>query len=281
MESGACVVPSAERVRTVSSEQIGRSGCSEALEGEIACLRAKSPSDILRVFLPVIDVDGKSSDFQPYADGRVLIAQPNAIIAQGRHSHVPLIIGANADETSRMSPSISSVEDYESLVTMTFGLELGRRVLEIYPASDYPSPRAAYVAATSDAKFICNARRDARAAAQGQVEPVFRYFFTQALENAPRLAPFGAYHGLELFFVFQELDFAGYRASERELVLADWIGTYWTRLAAQGDPNGSGAPVWERYDRELDRTMVLNGSGPEMVNGIRTRQCDFWDSIAF
>ncbi|WP_437578640.1 hypothetical protein [Sorangium sp. So ce887] len=49
---------------------------------------------------------------------------------------------------------------------------------------EYGTPREAFIALTGDVKFICDARRTARAAASSHSEPVYRYVFTHVLDNA-------------------------------------------------------------------------------------------------
>ena len=45
--------------------------------------------------------------------------------------------------------------------------------------------------------------------AAAQQQPVFRYFYTHTVDNAPPLVQsFGAWHGQELLFVFRHLDVA-------------------------------------------------------------------------
>lgn len=276
MQSGGCVVPSEAQVRAETQAQIDDVGCDVADVAD--CLRSKTAAELLLAHPPQIDVAGTSSQLQPYADGVVLVGQPHEEIAAGRHNHVAAIIGANADETSNSVPEVPTVAAYEALVRATLGTALGNRVLAEYPASDFATPREAFVAVTSDAKFICGARRDARAFAAGQTEPVYRYFFTQRLENAPRLRELGAFHGVELFFVFDTLTIGGYRPSAPESALADAIGRYWSSLARADDPNDGVAPAWPTYDAALDRTQVL-GDPVETIEGIRTAKCDFWDTL--
>ena len=43
-----------------------------------------------------------------------------------------------------------------------FGMALGDMILGAYPSSDFPSPRKAWIAVTTDASFVCSARRYAR-----------------------------------------------------------------------------------------------------------------------
>ena len=130
---------------------------------------------------------------------------------------------------------------------------------------------------TTDARFVCPSRRIARAAAAGQSDPVFRYFFTKALDS-PSAAAFGAYHSLELPFVFGTLGKFGYSPSARELALSSAMNAYWARFAVNGDPNGAGATLWPRYDPALDSYLDLDNTIFAGL-GVRTARCDFWDAL--
>ena len=61
--------------------------------------------------------------------------------------------------------------------------------------------------------------------------------------------------------------------------------TYWTSLAADGDPNGSGpqkAPlvVWPAYDGATDRHLTMGADGTLSVgHGLSKKQCDFWAGL--
>jgi para-nitrobenzyl esterase len=163
-------------------------------------------------------------------------------------------------------------------VRATFGpLGIADAVLAAYPVGDYATPRAAYVQLTSDAKFVCGARRIARAAAAGQDEPVYRYHFTHGLDSGA-VAAFGAWHGLEVLFVFGAIDIAGYVPSAGEVALSQEMMGYWSRFGATGDPNGGSAVPWPEYDPALDNHLVLDDPITS-ANGVRTTQCDFWDSL--
>ena len=80
---------------------------------------------------------------------------------------------------------------YQNLVRAQFGTTLGDAALAQYPASRFPTPRAAFVRVTSDARFVCPSREIARAADAGQTQPVYRYFFQY---GAP--LPYGLPSGL-------------------------------------------------------------------------------------
>ncbi len=275
MQSGGCQVATREQVRAASDELVAATDCAGATD-IAACLRSRSPERLLEDYPPTISVAGPSGDLRPHVDGALLQDQPRRVIESGRHNHVPFVIGANADETSRDVPQLDSDEAYEELVRSTYG-PLAAGILARYPVADFPSPRAAYVAVTTDSRFVCTSRRDARSAASGQTAPVHRYFFTQGLEASPALSPLGAWHGLELFFVFQRLRVGGYQPTEEEIELAQTMGGYWSRLAETGNPAMLPGAPWPIYDAESDRTLVMEGASIGVVEGIRTARCDFWD----
>ena len=279
MQSGGCLQPSAAEVRAVSDEIIEATGCHQS-DDIAACLRALTPAQIIEARPPITDVAGRSDPLQAFADGDVLLDDPEAVIARGEHNDVPFIAGANADETSLSVPPIATEAAYEAALRAMLG-PLTPQVLALYPTAEYDSPQAAYVQVTTDAKFVCGARRAARLAAAGGQAPVYLYHFTQNLSRAPRLSVAGAYHGIELFFVWQRMELAGYRPTPEETALAQAIGGYWTRFAASGDPSdGRGAdPAWPVYATETDEALVLDGDGIRVEAGIRAAKCDFWDAV--
>ncbi len=93
-------------------------------------------------------------------------------------------------------------------------------------------------------------------------------------------ADFGAFHGLELLFVFGHLDIAGNSPSEDQAVLSSMMMTYWANLAAFGSPSSAAVPDWPPYDPDLDNTLILESGAVEMQNEIRKTECDFWDDLA-
>ena len=278
MQSGGCVARSEDQVLTDSATQIERSGCTGAAGGPIACLRGKSADQLIADNPPVVVVSGRNANPGPYMDGRVIPGQPFERIESGQHNAVPLIIGSNADETSRAVPTIASQQAYADLIRTQFGI-VADQILNLYPASDFASPQEAYVAVTTDAQYTCNTRANARSAARGQAEPVYRYFWRQGLDAAPRLSAFGAFHAVELFFVFDNLRLAGYRPTAGETALARTAGTYWTTFAAEGDPNSPDLTVWPQYEPLADEAMVFDAVGVSVQAQIRGSKCDFWDQL--
>jgi para-nitrobenzyl esterase len=97
---------------------------------------------------------------------------------------------------------------------------------------------------------------------------------------AASLAAFRAFHRAELFFVFGNLQVINgpYSPTTAELMLSDQLMGYWTRFAATGDPNGSGATQWLRYDPTTDTMLQLDDT-QMVINGYHNTQCDFFSTL--
>ena len=88
-------------------------------------------------------------------------------------------------------------------VSATFG-PYAAMVLAAYPVADYGGDATmTYIALSSDVKFVCQARRSARAAVAKAAAPVFRYHFTyDGYTTLPNDTPL-AFHGLDLIYIFR------------------------------------------------------------------------------
>jgi para-nitrobenzyl esterase len=206
----------------------------------------------------------------------LLPAAPIERIQGGQHNRVPVVIGANADETGQDVPLTFSDAQYQAFLTTTFQTPAVRAaVADLYSAANFGSSRKAYVALTSDLKFICPSRTIARALVAAQSEPVFRYFFTE-VPDSPSSATYGAFHGLELLFLYGALDVRGYvpTAAERALSLA--MQRYWGSFATTGVPTAAGSPAWTAIDPARDNHLVLDSASLRMAEGVNTVRCDFW-----
>lgn len=288
--SGACVatpLAAAEGKGRTVADQLG---CAAAADLP-ACLRGRSTAEVMATLDPMdtgTDSLGRMS-YDGVIDGYLLPEAPRALIAARRHNAVPVMLGNTAAENGRNAPRITSEAAYEVAVrayVQRSGLPPGvaDRALAAYPPADYPSPRDAYVALTSDVKFACQARTDARALVAAQEAPVFRYWFDHVPERGgPNAAFFGAFHGLELPFLFGVTEFAvglaRYRPGPADLAVTASMQGYWARFASTGDPNGGGAAPWAAYDRAEEGYQRL-ASPVSGGTAVRGAQCDFWDGLA-
>lgn len=270
MQSGACkFLPTRQAAEQQAASVASAVGCAGAADVP-ACLRAFSAEALIRA-LPGDPSSLSSSPYNPMIDGAVLMEQPEAAIRAGRHHRVPFAVGANADETGNSAPAIPTEAQYQALVREQLPPLLAEQALAQYPASAYPTPRAAYVRLTSDLRFVCPSREIAKAVDAAQAEPVYRYFFQH------RASPLGAVHGLDVPYVFGTfgavlVNGQPYQPTATDLALSSAIQGYWTRFARGGDPGG--APAWPVYGA-TDPALVLDAS-ISTTTAIRKADCDFW-----
>ena len=278
IESGGCVAGTRAADLATGSMLADNVGCSTASDIP-ACLRAKTPAELLAALPPVVNVAGSQPPYQPNVDGSLLPTAPLDAIRDGQHNRVPVVIGANADETGREVPLTFGEVEYQAFLASAIADPVLRaQVSDLYSSANFGSARLAYVALTSDVKFICPSRTIARALAGAQTEPVYRYFFTE-VPDAPTASLYGAFHGLELLFVFNVLDVRGYTPTTAERSLSTSMQGYWGSFAATGAPSAAGAPVWTAYDPDRDNHLVLDDAALAMGDGINTSRCNFWATL--
>jgi para-nitrobenzyl esterase len=278
IESGGCVADPRSAALATGATLADNVGCNTAADVP-ACLRAKTPSELLAALPPVVSVAGSQPPYQPNVDGTKLPMMPLDAIRNGQHNRVPVVIGTNADETGRDVPLTFSEADYQAFLSSAITDPVVRaQVANLYSSTVFSSARLAYVALTSDVKFTCPARTIARALSAVQTEPVYRYFFTE-VPDAPTSSLYGAFHGLELLFVFGVLDVHGYTPTTAERSLSMSMQEYWGNFAASGTPSAAGAPAWTQYDPISDNHLILDDVALAMGEGVNTARCDFWSAL--
>lgn len=257
---------------------VAATGCDKAAD-VAACLRAKSASEIVNAAPGTFTVLPRL--YGPNVDGRVFPDQPLKLIARGLAPPLPVIIGNTSEETLGWANSAGAVTDdasYAAALDKVFGAAARERILALYPAKSFATPRAAFVQATTDAEFTCQSRRVARALAAVQKPPVYRYVFAHVLENDPALKANGAGHTVEHAYLFPGR--GTYTPSDTDRTVQRLMIGYWTRMAKAGDPNGGDAPRWPAVTADSDDYLEI-GAATGAKKGPESAQCAFWDSVVF
>lgn len=287
MESGACTAKALAVREQEASDYLAQVGCDTAADPK-ACLLAL---DAEAVIAP--ETSGSTGGLVPQAygpvvDGWVLPIDPMLALQQGAYNHVPLVVGGNADETALMVPpntvnramvlALFSVVPEPTRSDLLALYDPGTAVSLTVPSAE---ARDAYIRATSDSQFVCQPRRIGRAIAQSPGTPsaVYRYFFTHRLTGVLGTT-YGAYHGLELFYVFQTFEDSSFalNGTADDAAVEGYMLDYWTRFAASGDPNGGSAFAWPAYANDDPYLEIA----PRLATGlgVRTPECDLWDVVA-
>lgn len=233
-------LPGRRRLRSLEeAEAVGQQFVASL--GPEVDLRAAEPRRVLAAEEHLLEKSPHG--FAPVIDGRLVTGDIAAGFAAGRESRIPLIIGANADETGFDSELDVKEELAASGIT-------GDELRKLYPDLARPSDLMARF--YTDKVFSEPARLLARLhAANGA--PTFRYRFGYVPE-ARRANPGGG-HGRELQFIFGAEGVPGAGIfSRRDREVARRMRSYWINFARSGDPNGPDLPRW---DAAADRDRLL------------------------
>jgi len=104
----------------------------------------------------------------------------------------------------------------------------------------------------------------------------YLYQFTR-IPNTEDGKQFGAYHGIDLGYVFGNLDKSeGY--DEKDFELSNMIMDYWVTFAKTGNPNGPGRPNWPAYDAESDHNIEF-GDEVKVKSHLLKKAADLFDKI--
>ena len=272
-----CEIPTLADARNGTGQRVVAAlGCEKAPD-VAACLRGKSAKEVVAAVPGTFSVLPRI--YGPNVDGVVFLDQPIKLIAEKRYPVMPVIIGTTSGETGPWADTAGRVTDeasFSAAIDKVFGAAARERILAVYPASAYASPRAAFAQLTTDAEFTCQSRRVARALARAQKEPVYWYLFNHTLDNDPELKSIGASHTIEHPFLFAWQ--GKYRPTATDLAVQRQMTGYWTRMAKTGNPNGGGDPEWPVVVADKDAYLQIGGT-TVAKSGDGNAHCDFWDGI--
>jgi len=247
-----------------------------------------------------------------FLDDAVMPVQPIKLYARpGRVNVDSLAIGANSfDGTSELEPFFpkpnASLLEYKAALAVRFGAKAVDKVASQYPPSRYRgSAAAAFTEADSDQVTACPNLKLARAiAVNGSgATAVYLYRFAH-LQKKCDLASFlhvvppgfssWASHGSELLFLWDNTRFRypldgkmiDCNLTDAENKLSDSMQSLWASIAASGVPfdHTEAAVQWPRFQSSAhgnvtEQTLRLSVPTSEPVNGMKTADCAFWESL--
>jgi para-nitrobenzyl esterase len=220
------------------------------------------------------------SPWRPVIDNYVITGTPQQVFTSGNFNKVPLLIGSNADEMSLSAPQTVYPFMVTALIKNSVPPSDTSEGLTLYPpGSTNSEARDSYVQILTDAQFTSTVRRTVRWVADNQSQPVWRYFLTYTQSGI--LSSAGSYHGIELFYVFNNWENAplgtGPLFTAQDDSMQRNMLAYWVNFAATGNPNGQVLAQWPQYVSSTDPYLEMNATPNGTQIGVRTVKCDFWD----
>jgi para-nitrobenzyl esterase len=223
-------------------------------------------------------------NWQPVIDGEVFVNDPFVAFETGNFSKVPLIVGSNSEEMSLSTPQIVYPAMVNALINSQIPPNLQPQAHTLYPnGANTSEAKESYIEILTDAQFTSTTRRVAQCVSQNQTEPVWRYYFTHK-HTIPQLSTFGSYHGMELFYVFNNWENAtlatGTLFKPADDSVQNVMLDYWISFANTGNPNNSSQiATWPEYNHTSDCYLEIKATPDDSQCGLKTSKSDFWDQV--
>ncbi|MEV1049062.1 carboxylesterase family protein [Streptomyces sp. NPDC049916] len=225
----------------------------------------------------VDEAESLKGHWRPSLDGHVLNRLPSETYAAGDQLDVPMLVGSNADEASLglLSPPNSDVDDYRKSVREEHGAD-AEEFLGLYPGETEDQVLDSLLQAETDKVMTQAMRRWATLHARTGRADTYTYFFAHTPPE-DGLRKFGAYHGAEVMYAYDNLGKDGDGAyTERDYALRDEMSGYWMNFARTGDPNGPGLPDWPTVRQSPETVMKFDAERSSQAPRPRQDAIDFW-----
>jgi para-nitrobenzyl esterase len=195
----------------------------------------------------------------PIVDGWVIPGDQHELYEARRFNDTPILVGYNSDEGLTFT-RVRTSEEYVAGVRARYG-PFADRLLAAYPPAADGIPKTARDLAR-DAAFGWHTWSWARLQSAKGKGKAFLYYFDQHPVRTPGSpeADHGAPHGVDVPYVFENLDTMKRPAAEDDRRISAAMAAYWTNFAKDGDPNGPGLPAWPAFSDRSPVVMYFAGS---------------------
>lgn len=186
-------------------------------------------------------------------DGRLVLAAPETVLAEGKQAPVPVMVGANSRDLGL------GIADSKETLFAPFGNLAATARATYDPNGDQPLDELKQDV-WADETLLEPARHLADAVARsGQAVYLYRFGY---VAEAQRGKLKGTLHGFEIPYIFDiPAAIVHEQVTPDDKAMAIMASAYWVSFAKSGDPNGSGRPNWPRHDPSVDRLLHFTNEG--------------------
>ena len=228
----------AESLGTAWLKEVGVTTLAEARALSTAALLTGTADNDTGI-ATVAAIDGYPPVWRPVLDGWLMPQTYWDTMRSGAQHDVPIINGNNKDENGAAPNPSVTLAAFQKWAR-TYYPPLADEFLKLYPATSNATAGLLTNEAIQERDRV-SGYDWARLWAQRASSPVYTYYWTHAAPNRNQ----GAYHGSEIFYVFDNLYATTAPWTATDYDIADTLSDYVVNFATSSDPNGSGLPSWK------------------------------------
>ncbi|KAJ2918495.1 hypothetical protein MD484_g1931, partial [Candolleomyces efflorescens] len=255
-------LPTPEQQTPLFQYYADKAGCGAgSVTKQLECLRKAPVSALVRAQDSAVPPNFTASGynkFRPVVDGKVIRDFPTRLIAEGKFTRVPLIVGATTKETysEGMELGVALRQFFPSITDKDI-----HELDQAYPNRSFSSDSLRFQTITGDSQLRCANSILGTAFSKSVNTWVYRYNQRNPLDPRP-----GVTHAAEnwIMFLGSTIGFNGtttfHDLAPVETAFASELIAYWLSFVRSGDPNTfklSRSPVWSKYSSTKRNKIVL------------------------
>jgi para-nitrobenzyl esterase len=192
----------------------------------------------------------------PILDGKLVIETAQSAYEAGHQPKVPLMIGSNSAEVPAGFVNAGSKEE----LLAQYG-DLGGELSKAFDPGGNSDFGLMLSLVNTDYVWAEPARFTARAFTE-KGAPAYLYLFSYVSPPMKERMRFGAGHGSEIAYVFDNLrGWNGAVVPAEDHKVAKLMNTYWANFARTGNPNGAGLPEWPTFNPAKNEVFEFRADG--------------------
>ncbi|WP_264564344.1 carboxylesterase/lipase family protein [Flavobacterium sp. N3904] len=201
-------------------------------------------------------VNGIPTYSGPILDGRLVTETAESSYKAGRQHKVPLIIGSNSAEVPGGFVNAGSKE--ELLLIFDNHKDAFSKAYDTDGKGDFGMM---LTLVNTDKVWAEPARFIARTLSD-KGTPAYLYLFSYVPLSMKERMKYGASHGSEIPYVFDNLiESNGSAISPKDKEVAKIMNAYWVNFAKTGNPNAKGLPQWTIYNTKKNEVFEFGQDG--------------------
>jgi para-nitrobenzyl esterase len=185
------------------------------------------------------------------ADGYVLPKDLNIVFKEGKQNDVPVIMGWVADDVMLISKADITAEQFSLQVKEKYGNNAAE-YLKVFPANNNTEAKASQM----EINLLNFAGFPAYLIAGYNSKPTFIYQSSFVPTDKPGFPNYGAFHTSEVPYALHTLHMWKRPWQKRDFDMEELMSGYWIQFIKTGDPNVSGLPVWNPYNKNGDSAIL-------------------------